>query len=282
MGLAIEPDPADARRAFAWDDVVSVFPATEELSNDIASYHAATILLELGMTIAAADGHVDEIELGRLKSDLESQFELSSQDSIRLAHLRYLLTRRPAQECAAARTLREKLSVEQLRAVGEFLVGIAAADQQIAPQEVKALEKAYRLLGLDHADLHRLLQSVEGNSANITTGSPTTTAFQIDMALVEAKRADTAKLKIILEGIFREDYESDGAAEARGQDSELSEKHSKRPSRPQSKQAECRRTRRLRLGSKAYTIGSLRLRSPRLNATFGLGPILTALDANMG
>ena len=99
-----------------------------------------------GVGIAAADGQIDDIELGRLTSHLEAQFDLSTQDSARLEHLRYLLTKQPPIEFSAAKKLQKTLSLKQRKLVGEFLVGIAAADEQIAPEEVKALGKAYRAL----------------------------------------------------------------------------------------------------------------------------------------
>ena len=213
MGLALEPDPRITGRGFGWNDCVSVFPATDELSDDVASYHAAAVLLELGMGIAAADGQVDEVELGRLTSHLNSQFDLSSHDSTRLAHLRYLLSKTPSQELAAARILRKTLSIEQRRLVGEFLVGIAAADEQITAQEVKALVKVYRALGLEPIDLHRLLPSVAVTSANTAAGVPIATNFQLDMTLIEAKFAETAKVKLILREALGEDTDIGDDAE---------------------------------------------------------------------
>ncbi len=209
MGLALEPDPRITGQPYAWDDLVSVFPATEELSDDVASYHAAATLLELGVAIAAADGQIDEIELGRLTSHLESQFELTSQDAARLAHLRYLLARRPPQEFSAARTLQKNLSVEQRRLVGEFLVGIAAADEVIAPLEVKALGKAYRALGLDAAELNRLLQSVAAPVAETSTHGMPAGSFQLDLARINAIMAETAKVTEFLRDALREDFENE-------------------------------------------------------------------------
>lgn len=205
MGLALEPDPRITGRAFAWGDRVSVFPSTDELRDDLAVYHGAAILLELGMGIAAADGQIDEVELGRLASHLNSQFDLSSQDSTRLAHLRYLLSKTPSQGAAAARALRKSHSVEQRRVVGEFLVGIAAADGQIGLPEVKALVKVYRELGLDPIDLHRLLPSVPAVPAAPASGDSIAPTFQLDMTIIQAKFADTAKVKRILQEALGED-----------------------------------------------------------------------------
>ncbi len=148
MGLGMEPDPRITGQPYEWDELVSMFPVSEELSDGVASYHAAAVLLELGIAIAAADGQVDEIELKRLSSHIESQLDLSSQDSARLEHLRYLLVRQPPIEFSGAKTLQKNLTVKERKIVGEFLVGIAAADEVISPQEIKAIARAYRALGL--------------------------------------------------------------------------------------------------------------------------------------
>jgi tellurite resistance protein len=205
MGLALEPDPRITGQSYSWEDVVSIFPATEELSDDVASYHAAAVLLELGLAIAASDGHIDEVELGRLSTHLESQFDLSSHDSLRLEHLRYLLARRPPQEFSAAKTLQKKLTVPRRLIVGEFLVGVAAADGEIAPQEVAALGKAYRALGLEESDLERLLKTV--GSASSSSASTNASGFQLDLDRINAIMAETAKVTEFLREALRDDCE---------------------------------------------------------------------------
>ncbi len=205
MGLALEPDPRITGQSYSWDEVVSIFPATDELSGDVASYHAAAVLLELGVVVAASDGQIDDIELGRLSSHLESQFDLSSHDIIRLEHLRYLLTKRPPQEFSAAKTLQKNLTISQRLIVGEFLVGIAAADEQIAPQEVVALGKAYRALGLDAAELERLLNAV----GTVAPAGPSSQSggFHLDLQRINAIMAETSKVTQFLREALREDFD---------------------------------------------------------------------------
>ena len=201
MGLAFEPDARITGQAYQWDEPISVFPATEELSEDVASYHAAAVLLELGCAIAAADGQIDESELGRLTSHLESQFQLSTQDSARLEHLRYLLTKHPPTEFSAAKTLRKNLTEARRRLVGEFLVGIAAVDEEITPDEVKALGKAYRALGLPGTDLQKVLEAIQPAAP---TGTSATT-FRLDLNRINAIMAETVKVTEYLRDALKED-----------------------------------------------------------------------------
>lgn len=208
MGLALEPDPRITGRGYEWDDLVSVFPATDELGQDLASYHAAAVLLELGVAVAASDGQIDEIEIGRLTSHLESQFVLSSQDAARLAHLRYVLTKQPPTEFSAAKTLQKNLTVPQRQLVGEFLVGIAAADQVIAATELKALEKAYRALGLEPIDLQNLLKSFAPSADQTDKSGVTEGEFQLDLARINSIMTETEKVTQFLRDALREDLES--------------------------------------------------------------------------
>lgn len=211
MGFAFEPDPRITGENYEWNQLISVFPATEELSQDIASYHAAAVLLELGVGIAAADGQIDEIELGRLSSHLEAQFDLSSQDSARLEHLRYLLTKQPPIEFSAAKKLQKTLSLKQRKLVGEFLVGIAAADEHIAPEEVKALGKAYRALGLTPADLDELLRSVTVQSEKLDSSEKQESVFSLDLNRISAIMQETLQVTQFLRDAMLVDTESDEA-----------------------------------------------------------------------
>ncbi len=212
MGFAFEPDPRITGKNYEWDQLVSVFPATEELSQDVASYHAAAVLLEMGFGIAAADGQIDDIELGRLSSHLEAQFDLSTQDSARLEHLRYLLTKQPPSEFSAAKTLQKTLSLKQRKLVGEFLVGIAAADEQIAPQEVKALGKAYRSLGLSAADLDELLRSVTVQPDGPESQKSSPSVYSLDLNRINAIMQETLQVTQFLRDAMLADAEADEVA----------------------------------------------------------------------
>jgi tellurite resistance protein len=212
LGFALEPDPRITGKLYHWNQRVSVFPATEELSQNVASYHAAAVLLELGVGIAAADGILDEIELGRLTSHLENQFDLSTQDSCRLEHLRYLLSKSLESDFGAAKEIQTRLNHEQRKKVGEFLVGIAAADDAISPEEIRALTQAYRALGLTRGDLDQLLRAVESKSESTTSGSAAVPAFQLDHERIRAILSETEQVTKFLREAMR-DPETDDADE---------------------------------------------------------------------
>jgi uncharacterized tellurite resistance protein B-like protein len=209
MGLAVEPDPRITARAYAWDEVVSVFPLGEEIPDKVATYQGASMLLDLGVTIAAADGVIDDVELRRITSHLESHFALSQQESIRLSHLRYLRTKHPTHNFDAARSLRKNLTVEQRRLVGQFLVGIAAADEGISAEEVHALRRAYRELGLEIAELASLLGSVSASPSAVRGSGLAVQEFRLDMTRINSIMAETAKVTEFLRNALVDDSENE-------------------------------------------------------------------------
>ncbi len=80
MGYALEPDFRITDQHYWWEDVVSIFPGDEVMAGELCSYRAASTLLQLGITVALADGEVDAAEMDRLFSHLKSQFTLSEHD----------------------------------------------------------------------------------------------------------------------------------------------------------------------------------------------------------
>ena len=84
MEIPFQPDPHITSKANGRNQFISAFPATEELCQDVDSYDAEAVLVELRGGIAAAGGQIDDVELERITSQLETQFDLSSRDRVRL------------------------------------------------------------------------------------------------------------------------------------------------------------------------------------------------------
>lgn len=180
LGLAVEPDARMFGRNYAWDETVAIFPRRDDTPEDLTTYNAATILLRLGVSIAAADGQVHDDEVRRITSHLSQQFELTATSSERLDHLRYALVHSPTLVGTLEKSLQEKLSLDQRQLVGEFLVGVAAADGTISPEELKALKKAWQTLGLDLKTLNSLLSPPQVAGAQTTEVPGTTIALDQD------------------------------------------------------------------------------------------------------
>ena len=85
MGLVIEPDARLTNRPYSWDDLVSLLRPEERPGLPADSrYLGASLMLELGVYVAAADGTVEDVEIDQVARFLESQFLLDPPDARRL------------------------------------------------------------------------------------------------------------------------------------------------------------------------------------------------------
>lgn len=208
LRLAIEPDATMLGRNYAWDETVAVFPRRDDTPEDLATYNAASILLRLGINIAAADGQFEEQELLRITSHLSQQFALTATASERLEHLRFALVHSPTTLGTLEKSLQEKLTLPQRQVVGEFLVGVAAADGTISPEELKALKKAWQALGLDPKTLQVLLRGPEPQLAESATPvAPNNEPIVLNQELIAQIMQDTQRVAEMLRSAMGDDEE---------------------------------------------------------------------------
>jgi len=161
IGFGLEPDARLTGRNYEWNELLSVFRTEGPDQEDLTAYSAAAVLLRLGMCVAAADGRVDKEELRHVSQHLEDHFSLKPAHRKRLKALARLLRATKSFGEAEGKKLRTSLPVGQRRMVASYLVGIAAVDQEITPEEVKALKKLYRILGLAPDELTSLLVTLQ-------------------------------------------------------------------------------------------------------------------------
>jgi uncharacterized tellurite resistance protein B-like protein len=159
VGLTIEPDARLTNRPYSWDDLVSLLRPEEKSELPVDSrYLAASMMLELGVYVAAADGTVEDVEIDQVARFLESQFLLDPPDARRLEALKRVFVARPPSLTGLGKRLQSALTREQREAVGRFLTGIAAANGIIDRKEVTALRNAYRTLDIGVDQLNSLLE----------------------------------------------------------------------------------------------------------------------------
>jgi uncharacterized tellurite resistance protein B-like protein len=201
MELSLEPDPRITGLTYRWDDSVSVFPRESESDQNLKSYHAASILLRLGMGVAAADGEVNPCEVERITSQLREQFRLSAQDSVRLDHLSHLLEAHPAADARLASKLTHFPQKER-ELIGEFLVSIAAADEVVTAEEIRALKKVYRQLGLDAKSLENLTVGRVRTSDQTSDGAD---HLVLDSRRIRQIMTDTERVAELLSRVMLDD-----------------------------------------------------------------------------
>jgi uncharacterized tellurite resistance protein B-like protein len=158
VGLEIEPDARVTNRPYGWDEVVALLRPEESprLPGD-SRYAGASLMLEMGLFVASADGDVGDDEVDHITRFLESQVLLDPPDARRLEALKRVLMDRTPSLTGVGKRLQAVLTAGQREAVGRFLVGIAAANGTIDRKEVTALRGPYKALGVDVGPLNRLL-----------------------------------------------------------------------------------------------------------------------------
>jgi uncharacterized tellurite resistance protein B-like protein len=163
IGVAIEPDARITSRVYQWDEAVVVFQeeGVHPTEPELIAYKSAAIVLALGITVARADGTLDEPELTRIADHIEQNFNLTDRLSKRLEAFKHLLVVRRSSELSIAFSLKNSVPVKQRSLIGKYLVGVAAADKVICEKERKALAKVYRTLGLTAGELEVVLKSYE-------------------------------------------------------------------------------------------------------------------------
>jgi uncharacterized tellurite resistance protein B-like protein len=187
---------------------------------DSAAYQAAACLLQLGLLVAAADGHVHEDEINRIANHLEDQFELSGNQVKRLECLRLFLLATELRDRGLLAALKKRLSPQQRLVVGEYLVGVAAADQVISDAEIRILERAFRDLDLPQEQLRDLLTPFEtarpaGPDLGVAPAEATT--FSLDTAAISRIMHDTRAVAAILQEAMAIDEDSVDTTEPTGE-----------------------------------------------------------------
>jgi len=215
LGIGVEPDARMTGRPYRWNECVALFFSEPNESENAAVYNAAAVLLRLGLSIAQADGHSSQEELNHIARHLEGHFELSPGQTQRLERLQYLLLHGERADETVSESLRKHLSHDHRRLVGEFLVGIAAADQIITAGELRALKGAYRALGLDTEELDRLLLLHRIDAAGIAVPPVEPCqeqTFQLDMDAISRIMDETRQVSAILTEAMAVDDEEEQAS----------------------------------------------------------------------
>lgn len=154
QGIGITPDIRYSNVNLTKHQHAAVFRLGTEEAEPSEHYQAATVLLQLGAAVSAADGTISLDEELAMGSHLEDSLRLSSADRARLrAYLQWLLVDPPTLDRMKSR-MASLGDSDRLR-LARFVVTIAGADGVVSSDEVKVLNRIYDLLGLDGDQLHR-------------------------------------------------------------------------------------------------------------------------------
>lgn len=197
LGFAIEPDCRINGKNFRWNEPIAIFNCEMAKCDDrsIEKFRTAAFLLELGLSIAVSDNEVDERELEVIESHLEAELDLTPDLAKRLSARRHLMTAKGPKLSTVPQTFLAALSKNQRKAIGSYLVSVAAADQVVTNKEKNILRAAFQKLSLPLDMLAELLAAYE--SVNVEPQTAATSA--VDQLSAEAPVLDFDRIRRIRE-----------------------------------------------------------------------------------
>jgi len=224
FGYAVEPDVRLGARTPKIEDSFVLFKLPEdednvaELSQD---YWAASLTLSLCALVAHADDVITPEEEAHMLALAESNLHLSKRERLRLeAHARWLLINPPS-----LRTVQSRLSdvpERERQTLAQFTIALAASDNHVAVEEIKLLERIYKLLGLEKDRLFSDIHAMEASTSDepvvvrpskedrsgrlipqpIEQEELEAESIVLDMARIQEIRKDTAHVSSLLSEIF--------------------------------------------------------------------------------
>lgn len=197
LGFAIEPDCRINGKNFRWNEPVAIFNGEMAKCDDrsIEKFRTAAFLLELGLSVAVSDNEVDERELEAIESHIEAELDLTPDLVKRLSALRHLMVAKGPKLSTVPQTFLAALSKNQRKAIGGYLVSVAAADQIVTNKEKNVLRAAFQKLSLPLDMLAELLAPYE----TVRTGvQPTATPADVQHS-AEAPVLDFDRIRRIRE-----------------------------------------------------------------------------------
>lgn len=213
LHLGIEPDVLAGSKTPKAEDSIALFatPPENGEARTTPAYSAAAITLDLACAAALADGQASAHELLMLTRQIDSWAHLSEAHRKRLkAHLRLGINQAPT--LAVLKKKLEPLSSDAKRSIGRFIAHLAQSDGEVAPAEVKFLERVYKALGIEaqqlYSDLHAAPQEgVAAASVAVSSGpKPEQKAsFALDSERIAKLQKETEAVSALLAGIFAEE-----------------------------------------------------------------------------
>ncbi len=220
----IEPDVRFGGAPLAPGGIAVLFrlpPDAPEIASP--AYVATTMLLDLAVAVARADGTISIAEQEQLHNHLRQSPELSEAERLRLSiHLTWLMRAKPA--FTSLRKRLQALDERTRQDMAHFVAGVACADGVIMPEEIQTLRKIYPMLGLTADDVYTHLHAMasragigadETSAAHAgshlqshglsTTGAVIPGAVRLDMVAVKRKFTESARISAILNDIFSDE-----------------------------------------------------------------------------
>ncbi len=219
LGIGVEPDTRFGGPAPAIGDPIVLFPC-EGMGEDrplSQGFASGALLLHLAAAVAGCDGEFAAAEETVLLEHIEQGLDVTPPERQRLAARLQLYRVQPPSLTGLKKRI-EGLDRVARKSLGDLLVLVVQADGVVKPDEVRMMEKLWKLLGLKQASLYTRLHDLcasEPVAVRKADGAPTSFSIparpvsphgplSIDPAKVAALMAEAPKLWVLLGAIFAE------------------------------------------------------------------------------
>jgi len=228
-GYVLLPDIRHARNSYRWDEKLVLLPSPADDKEALKpSFPSYALILELGLGIAASDGHIDPNERAHLRTFFGEKFTLSSFEYQCLEALEDLYIQIPPSLTRLGKRLKEGLDPDTRLSVAQFLVGMAMADGTVDPKEKKNLGRIFKAMEIEEEYLHWILgrgDTVDPADAPVVVRSGTmsirgetlpspvvevTPSFAIDQEAVARILDETRDVSEILGEVFAKEETDTG------------------------------------------------------------------------
>lgn len=223
-GFGIVPDPRFHQASLKTDGYVVVFEGGHGQDFEpSASFYQISLALRLGAMVATIDGYVDKKEVETLLTVIEQDNQLTTIEKTSLNA--YLLWRlNSPSNMAGLKTKLAGLDDEQISFISRFILSVALANGNVAPSQIKQIEKLYQALGLDKnlvvSDIHHVTsakksvptlnevakqKTINDDSVDAKANSSDRQPYIFDAKLLAAYESETGDAKAMLASIFASD-----------------------------------------------------------------------------
>lgn len=193
IGLRIEPDMRSTGGYYDWDQWVGLFHRRGE-PTDQGNYRTASAMMRLATMVIQCEGAADRETLRHVCKQITDRFELSLDSAKRLDALCQVLIMAPRQSMRISAKSLQHLSEGERKKIGEYIVMLVAADRHISSDELTAIRKACRTLGLQPNEVEKLVHLNEKSAADAARSHE----FSLDPAVIAQTMEETREVSRIL------------------------------------------------------------------------------------
>ena len=227
LDVGVAPDPRFALRKPQSGEPVVLFHLpkdTRAIESPSEAYRSAILNLAVSRLVADADGQIDREEWEHMVGQIDSNEFVTEAERARLhANLSWMVAVQP--DMSMLRTRLRNASEDMRSALGQFAVVVASADGEIAPEEIRVIERLYAAMGLNRERAYSDLQTLNSAPEPITVRPADHTAREfvipsppsqvpadrvtLDAARVADVMADTSRVSRVLGEVFADSDDDD-------------------------------------------------------------------------